>query len=253
MSASKISTSKISTPNHGVILLASGLSQRLGQPKQLLNKNGEPLISHMLKLALATQPQVTIVIVPSHNPSITDALIMANSKHAEVKTVVNQTPEVGMGQSLYLGIEALNQLVNSMAAKSAGSKSASIERVLIMGVDQVLLDAAHLFHLLAGTSTVVASGYSNWRPLDKENAQSHLENQAIKNITGLPLVIDYAQLKDWQSKLSGDKGLRHLIRALPTSEIDTIENQQLSYDIDTPKELDYAIAQGWVDDMSFNE
>ncbi|WP_201576690.1 NTP transferase domain-containing protein, partial [Psychrobacter immobilis] len=37
--------------NHAAIVLASGLSQRLGQPKQLLVKNGEPLIVRMIRLA----------------------------------------------------------------------------------------------------------------------------------------------------------------------------------------------------------
>ncbi|HBL96818.1 MAG TPA: nucleotidyltransferase family protein, partial [Psychrobacter sp.] len=43
--------------NHAVIILASGLSQRLGQPKQLLVKNGELLIVHMIRSAVSTNPQ----------------------------------------------------------------------------------------------------------------------------------------------------------------------------------------------------
>ena len=42
-------------PNHAVIILASGLSHRLGQPKQLLEKQGKPLINYMTMLALVTQ------------------------------------------------------------------------------------------------------------------------------------------------------------------------------------------------------
>ncbi len=44
-------------PNHAIILLASGLSRRLGEAKQLLYKNGVPLINHMLQLAVSTNPQ----------------------------------------------------------------------------------------------------------------------------------------------------------------------------------------------------
>ncbi len=44
--------------SHAVILLASGLSRRLGQPKQLLNKNNESLICYMTRLAMLTQPSL---------------------------------------------------------------------------------------------------------------------------------------------------------------------------------------------------
>ncbi|WP_367106367.1 nucleotidyltransferase family protein [uncultured Psychrobacter sp.] len=233
----------MSAPNHAVIVLASGLSQRLGQPKQLLNKNDEPLISHMLKLALTTKPKVISVVIPKDNLLIADVIARWVTKEPKIKTVTNPNPEIGMGHSLYLGIESLTQLANSN-----DSRSDLIERVLIMGVDQVLLDLAHLCQLLDGNSTVVASGYGSWRLLDNDKSEKGLKERPINNIVGLPLVIDYALLKQWQTTLGGDKGLRHLIRALPPDQIKTINNQQLSYDIDTPAQLNYAKAQDWIGD-----
>ena len=46
-------------------------------------------------------------------------------------------------------------------------------------------------------------------------------------------MIDTGLLRQWQTELTGDKGLRHLIRALPPSQIHTVINKQLNYDIDT--------------------
>ena len=60
--------------NHAVIILASGLSQRLGQPKQLLVKNGEPLIVDMMQLAMNTNPHTVVVIISDHDHSIDDTV-----------------------------------------------------------------------------------------------------------------------------------------------------------------------------------
>ena len=238
------------TQNHAVIVLASGLSQRLGQVKQLLNKDGEPLICYMTKLALATQPQAIIIVIPEDNPLIASAITELATQHAIIHTVTNLTPETGMAHSLYLGIEALVNLDDSL-----------VNRVLIMGIDQILLNEPHLIELLAGQQTVVASGYSslenwsNWQDLDekavidKKNAidETTATETLKKDIIGLPLSIDYELLKQWQASLTGDKGLRYLIRGLPSSQISTVNKHQLSYDIDTPEQLTYAKQQGWLD------
>ncbi|AMN68085.1 NTP transferase domain-containing protein [Psychrobacter sp. P11G5] len=244
------------TQNHAVIVLASGLSQRLGQVKQLLNKDGEPLICYMTKLALATQPQAIIIVIPEDNLLIASAITELATQHDNVHTIMNPIPETGMAHSLYLGIKALNRLDSADSCDSL-----LINRVLIMGVDQILLDEEHLLTLLAGTQTVVASGYSslenwsNWQDLDekavidKKNAidETTATETLKKDIIGLPLSIDYELLKQWQALLTGDKGLRYLIRGLPTSQISTVDNHQLSYDIDTPEQLAHARAQRWLD------
>ncbi|KAA0914539.1 nucleotidyltransferase family protein [Psychrobacter sp. ANT_WB68] len=215
--------------NHAVIILASGLSERLGQPKQLLSKHGEPLIFYMTKIALATNPIAVIVVIPQDQPAIADAISGLVRQNTIIYSVVNLIPKTGMAHSLSLGIDALINLEISL-----------INRVLIMGVDQVLLDNEHLTELLVAKSTVVASSY---QCLDKASST----DTSKSNIVGLPIVINVECLKQWQPALIGDKGLRHLIRALPPNHLSTIINHQLSYDIDTPKQLFYARQQHWLD------
>ena len=223
------------TQNHAAIILAGGLSQRLGQPKQLLLKNGEPLITYMIQLAASSNPQVIVVVIPDKHLTISSEVAELAMQYPTVKTVVNSKPETGMAHSLLLGIETLASLeITSLAVDS-------IERVLIMGVDQVLLDGPHLSALLNGEQTVVASGYQCWQESNKPTSTDN------KHIIGLPLVINYKLLRQWQSELMGDKGLRHLIRGLPVDQIGTVINDSLSYDIDTPEQLAYAKQQGWLD------
>lgn len=224
--------------NHTVIILASGLSQRLGQAKQLLFKNNEPLICSIIKLALSTKPQTIIVVIPDNKPAIKSAIAELALQYSIIQTVINPTPETGMAHSLSLGIDTLMNLGDSL-----------VNRVLIMGIDQVLLDEAHLMALLAGKQPVVASGYHSWTHLDEMHLNKNsATNTATQNIIGLPLTIDCTLLRQWQSKLIGDKGLRHLIRGLPPSQIHAVSNEQLSYDIDTPEQLAYAKQQGWIDE-----
>ena len=218
--------------DHAVIILASGLSQRLGQPKQMLVKNGEPLITYMTRLVITTNPQAIIVVIPDSHCLIASAITELANQYPTVQIVVNPKSDTGMAHSLRLGIETI-----------AAFESTSIERVLIMGVDQVLLDEPHLTALLAGKQTVVASRYHSWQRLEKHQ---YLD-ETVTDIIGLPLAIDYKLLRQWQPELIGDKGLRHLIRGLPADQIGEVDNDQLSYDIDTPEQLAFAKQQGWLD------
>ncbi len=218
--------------NHAVIILASGLSQRLDQPKQLLVKHGEPLITYMTRLAITTNPQVIVIVIPDSHHLIASAITALANQYPTVQIVVNSQADTGMAHSLSLGVEAI-----------VAFESTSIDRVLIMGVDQVLLDEPHLTALLAGEQPVVASRYHSWQRLEAHQNRA----EKVSDIIGLPLVIDYKLLRQWQSGLTGDKGLRHLIRGLPADQIGEVDNDQLSYDIDTAEQLAYAKQQGWLD------
>ncbi|MGP9558652.1 nucleotidyltransferase family protein, partial [Psychrobacter sp. AOP7-A1-24] len=218
--------------NHAVIILASGLSQRLGQPKQLLVKSGEPLVTSMTRLAIATRPQVIVVIIPDSHRLIASTITALADQYSTVQIVMNSRADTGIAHSLSLGIETVSAF-----------ESTSIDRVLIMGVDQVLLNEPHLTDLLAGKQTVVASRYHSWQCLEKHQSR----DETVSDITGLPLAINYKLLKQWQSELVGDKGLRHLIRELPADQIGEVDNDQLRYDVDTPEQLAFARKQGWLD------
>jgi len=218
--------------NHAVIILASGLSQRLGQPKQLLVKSGEPLITYMTRLATTTNPQAIVIVIPDNHRLIASTITELANQYPTVQIVVNSQADTGMAHSLSLGIETI-----------VAFESTSIDRVLIMGVDQILLDEPHLTALLAGEQPVVASRYHSWQRLEKHQNL----DETVSDIFGLPLAINYKLLRQWQSKLTADKGLRHLIRGLPNEQIGKVDNDQLSYDIDTPEQLAFARKQGWLD------
>lgn len=175
--------------NHAIIILASGLSRRLGQAKQLLFKNGVPLISHMIRLAASTNPQLIIVVIPKNKASIDSEVAKLSDTHLNVKIAINQTPETGMGHSLYTAIEALTYFVSNKNFNDKDFNHEVVERVLIIGVDQVLLNLEHVNELLAGKHLVAASAYEPWQLLDTLAKNGHIERKAeVKNETKNPIV-----------------------------------------------------------------
>lgn len=235
---------------HAVILLASGLSQRLGQPKQLLKKQSQPLLEVMTNLALATNPSAILLVVASSQSETIQLSQTLAAQNNVVMPVINTEPEQGMAHSLSLAIDTLTAKV---------AQGLYIERVLILGVDQILLEATHLQQLLAGDNRirgikqvgsynkVIASHYPKSYEII-EKTSSHLEHtDDSKSIVGLPISIDYQLLTQWQPLLNGDKGLRYLIRGLSSEELSVVDNSKLSLDIDTPEQLQFAIKQGWLD------
>ncbi|WP_169391406.1 MULTISPECIES: nucleotidyltransferase family protein [Psychrobacter] len=220
--------------HHAVIILAAGLSTRLGTSKQLLYKNNQPLIEVMTKEALQTQPAAVIIVSQTQSNELSQILhdIQALSNRNQI--VINPTPEKGMGQSLYLAINQLKTLAENL----------EIEHLLILGVDQIHLDSAHLECLLAEkqaakNKVVVASRYP------KDGAI--IADAHHSDVIGLPIAIDYAKLIDWQEKIFGDQGLRSLLRSLDACQIATITNPKLCYDIDTKGQLELAQKNGWLD------
>lgn len=251
--------------SHAVIILASGLSQRLGQPKQLLKRQSQPLLEVMTNLALTTNPSAILLVIASSQSETIHLSQTLAAQHDVVMPVINIESEQGMAHSLSLAITQLNrEVANGLA----------IQRVIILGVDQILLDASDLSNLLADFNAdknteksgyakassckkVVASSYSSSYKI-LENELYHIERPITdpsntdisdneQRIIGLPINIDYQLLTQWQPLLKGDKGLRHLIRGLSSEDLSMVENIKLSLDIDTPEQLQFAIEQGWLD------
>lgn len=207
---------------HCVIILAAGQSSRLGQPKQLLEIQGQPLVRHMAQLALETVPVSVSVVVPKTCPNISQSL-----DGLAVDLVANPTPENGMALSLSLAIDAIK------AKLTSPSTALSLDpAVFIIGVDQVRLTPEHLQQLLSQYNLT---------------AETLVTASQYDGVIGLPLVIRWSQLLAWQPQLSGDKGLRKLIRALPDSSYSTIDLPELAHDIDTPEQYEEARQQGWLD------
>lgn len=195
---------------HTAVVLAAGGSRRLGRPKQLLTRAGEPLVRRAARLALATAPARVLVIVGADAGTVASAL-----RGLPVETALNPDWAQGLSTSLCAAAEAL--------ATAAGD-------CLFLGCDQPALEAHHLQALLArarGSASGCAATFHG-------------------GLAGIPAVVPASLLRE-ATGLRGDQGLRGVLRALPAADVGQLEAAELQFDVDTPEQLQAAIAAGWVD------
>jgi molybdenum cofactor cytidylyltransferase len=183
---------------HGVVLLAAGLSRRLGEAKQLLEIGGEKLVRRAARLALATSPLDAVVVTGDHAEAVEEAL-----HGLAVRCVAAEDFDEGMSRSLASGLRHLDP---------------ACAAALVVLCDQPALTAGHLARLVeaweAAPSSAAASGYLG--------------------TAGVPAVLPRA----WFSRLMsarGDRGARDLLRE-HAGEIRVVPDERLGADIDHPEE-----------------
>ena len=194
--------------DHAAVLLAAGASKRLGQPKQLLTRNGEPLVRIVARALAATKPRYLIVVFGAHAPQI--AAPLGDIPH---RAIINPNFADGLSTTLQCAADALR---------------ATRTPVLVAACDQPALEAAHLENLL------VASRAS---PVQCA-ATAHGDR------LGVPAVIPYYVFQQ-SHILHGDRGLGNWLSA--TEGVARVDAPELAFDIDTPQHLAAARERGLVD------
>lgn len=91
------------------LVLAAGQSRRLGQPKQLLDLAGKPLVAHIVEHALAAPLDGVVVVIGSHASEIELEL-----RGLPVYRVFNPHFALGQGASLAAGIRSMPSTVDAV-------------------------------------------------------------------------------------------------------------------------------------------
>ena len=91
------------------VILAAGASTRFGQPKQLLDWGGVPLLAHVADVALSAKLAPVIVVLGCQAEAASAALGMATKerRRGTVQTVMNWRWKEGMSTSVQVGLAAL--------------------------------------------------------------------------------------------------------------------------------------------------
>ena len=183
------------------IVLAAGTSSRLGQPKQLLELAGRPLLQHVID-ALGKADLGEIVIVLGHEA---DRIAKALDLSSSAKTIVNREYAAGQSTSLRAGLAALN--AQSEACVVVLGDQPSLPSDSIRKVVQSFMD---------GTSPIV---------------------RAVWNGTpGHPVVFDRS-VWDELSQLTGDHGARDLL--VDRNDVEEVEmGSPAIADVDTWSQYD---------------
>lgn len=89
--------------NAAAVILAAGTSRRFGRPKQLLEVDGETLVSRACRVALDAGCSPVIVVLGAHADEI-----RRRGLPAGVRVVINERYAEGMGASLARGVAELD-------------------------------------------------------------------------------------------------------------------------------------------------
>ncbi len=98
------------TDSIGVILLAAGVSARLGEPKQLLRFRGETLLRRSAKIALAASNRVIVTL------GARIGILRKEIEDLPVEIVENKNWETGMSSSIKVGLKKFLDDADKMKA-----------------------------------------------------------------------------------------------------------------------------------------
>ncbi len=190
----------------GLILLAAGASTRLGQPKQLLEYEGQTLIKHAIDTALQVIPTPLIVVLGANAE-----LLKNEISSSKVHIVNNPNWEEGMSSSIRCGLHTLLKI------------SPAIDNVILMVCDQPYVSASLIKSLIA----------------EREQALKGIIACTYKNTLGTPVLLNkkyFSQLLN----LNGAEGAKKLIKKFP-DDVSTISFPLGFIDIDTAEEYEQLI------------
>ncbi|MFZ2493762.1 MAG: nucleotidyltransferase family protein [Thermoanaerobaculia bacterium] len=118
------------------VVLAAGLSSRLGHPKQLAEVGGESLLRRAVRAAIDAGCDETIVVLPP-------GLFADQLEGLKATIVENPGRDEGIASSIRTGVQAAGE-----------------GRILVMLCDQPLVNAAHLRKLAGLGHDIVATAYA---------------------------------------------------------------------------------------------
>lgn len=164
--------------NIAIIILAAGVSSRLGYPKQLLGYAGNTLLQYLLLEALNSKANTCIVVLGAHEDQINRV-----TDWQSARVVVNNDWKEGMASSIRCGINALVET------------HPLTEGVVFMLCDQPYVTTALLNELMA----------------THQNTGMSIVASKYKDITGAPALFQKS-IFPYLLQLKGDTGARSIIQ-----------------------------------------
>jgi molybdenum cofactor cytidylyltransferase len=185
-----------------IIVLAAGFSSRLGQPKTLARVRGASLLKRALELAAGLRAARIIVVVPRNAWRY-----RLEARSVKTEFVINLQRAQGLSSSVRRGVAA---------ARYARA-------VLLMPVDLAHLKEREMRRLV-----------SRWRA-----GPRRLVARRIGQNGAAPLILP-RWLYPKALGVSGDAGLRELVRQLPTANLVLVDLPSAAFDVDTAADLKIA-------------
>lgn len=189
------------------VVLAAGLSRRMGRPKLLLTIEGRAVVRMAVDNVLAAGIERIVVVSGTEHEAIAEALA-----GLPVQFAINPTPEAGQGSSIAVGIAALPE---------------SVRAALVVLGDQPFVSPEVIPSLVAAFARtgqpIVAPRYSDGR--------------------GNPVLFARAMFPELM-QLGGDRGARAVIERDPSRVAVVDFDTSMPADIDTPEDYERLRGRG---------
>ncbi len=199
-------------PDLAAIVLAAGQSRRLGQPKQLVELDGEPLLRRAVRLAIEADCSPVVVVLGACDEPCREALAGLSSVLSQLRIIMNPDWAEGMSTSLRAGVDALAPALGASAASQPVS-------VLIMVCDQVRITGNSLQRLLR----------------THRESRAPVTSARYAGRLGVPAVFS-AELLPALAALTGDQGARRLLEQWADRAI-AVDMPEVAVELDTPEDL----------------
>jgi molybdenum cofactor cytidylyltransferase len=189
-------------PTLDMVVLAAGFSSRLGQPKALATVRGKNLLTKTIQVLAPFSRTRILVIVPA-----AAARYRIGISVDTVTFAPNRRRASGLSSSVRLGIHL----------------SRYSSALMLLPVDLVNLSKADISRLIA-----------RWR-----GSRRRVAARRIGTGAATPLIVPrwlYARA----AQLTGDEGMRDVIRRLPSSLLSLLDMPSAITDVDTPNDLERA-------------
>lgn len=190
----------------GAVILAAGMSKRMGQPKVLMRLDGKMLVHYPIQLAIIHQLQPIVVIAGKYIDEMKKSLKVMQT----VDFVFNHDYEIGMASSLKLGIQTVE---------------AKVDAVIVFLADQPFIPNEVVQSLMEQYMLHKEEGVKIVRP-------------RYDGVLGHPILFDRSLFNEFKN-INGDQGGRNIIQNYRQSmKIVSFHNRNWGMDIDTPEEYE---------------
>lgn len=199
--------------NLAVVLLAAGPSTRLGQPKQLVEVEGECLVRRSARLALSLLPASVTVVSGCEAERVQAAL-----EGLPVGIVFNRAWANGMGASINCGVRFM---------------PGNVDGVLLMVCDQWRLEETDLKRLFLQWSSDISGIYmASW-------------NEGNASVSGPPVIFPRKLIPELKS-MQENRGARQLVDRY-IDIVEFVEMENAAWDLDRPDDLEGINRRSWRD------
>jgi molybdenum cofactor cytidylyltransferase len=194
------------------VILAAGTSSRMGEPKQLLDWGGMPMLERVIRKTL-TFPFPEVVAVVGHRAKEIRRLIKIEDDR--FRWVVNRDYAAGQSTSLLAGL--------------ASGEGRYHSAMVFLG-DQPLIAEETIRWILE-------SGLQQLRNLREHEPM--VVRPCFRSIPGHPVFLGNVQLMNWAG-LKGDWGAKEVLRTVRHRTVLPVDDPGVVLDIDTPQAYESA-------------